>query len=77
MKRSLLVAVVAGACVVGPAVAQAAPRSGVVVDYGANSHTATVATKSGKLIAVHPSAASEQAPLTQLPWASQLAPRRV
>lgn len=53
MKRSLLVAVVAGACVVGPAVAQAAPRSGVVVDYRAHSHTATVATKSGKLIAVH------------------------
>lgn len=53
MKRSLLIAVVAGVCVVGPAAAQAAPRSGVVVDYRAHSHTATVATKSGKLIAVH------------------------
>ena len=57
MKRLLLVAALAGACVAGPGIAQAAPRSGVVVDYRARSHTATLATASGRLIAVHTSKA--------------------
>ncbi len=53
MKRLLLMATLASACVVGPAVAQAAPRSGVVVDYRARSHTAAVAAPGGRVLAVH------------------------
>ena len=53
MKRLLLTVGLVGASIIVPAAAQAAPRTGVVVDYRSRSHTATVALKTGRLLAIH------------------------
>ena len=53
MKRLLVTVGLVGACIIVPAAAQAAPRTGVVVDYRSRSHTATVALKTGRLLAIH------------------------
>ncbi len=54
MNRKFLLGALVGAAVV-PGVAAATPKTGIVVDYRAASHSATIATKSGALIAIHSS----------------------
>ncbi|MFN8109474.1 MAG: hypothetical protein U0Y82_06460 [Thermoleophilia bacterium] len=58
MKSTVIAGMLAGACLLAPAVASAAPKAGVVVDYRAASHTATVAGRSGTLTAVHTATAA-------------------
>ena len=53
MKRLLVTVALVGASIIVPAAAQAAPRTGVVVDYRSRSHTATVVLKTGRLLAIH------------------------
>ena len=54
MKTRMLIATLVGSAVLVPAGAlAAAPSKGVVVDFRAHSKTATVATTSGRLVAVH------------------------